>query len=850
MDDGQSSHEWHDRIRAVRGRRRALTVLALVMTAILGAVLESAQGAHAYTILTSASGTVSSYTGNTSSTLTAYQPSQLKGTMSIVGTNSTTSALLSAYAAANQNSYNTGALATTVSSTWPMVYFPLVPRSGLLTTSAAGKTYLSGLESFFGMTKAGWSQFKDVGTVRLAFSRPLANPVITVGGPGVFCGAGTLASGVGNIACPNGGAVQEFVTFNPKYTFTATRLDGSTLTPGLNVSASNTGSAYYYAATGNVYGPTVNNLLQATSSGNNATAALFSGVHKLTPITVAYVDPNNNNVASLVAKLQIDTGGEPVTSIDVQTAYQMADGGPYQGQLASSYADGFYNDRDGFFTLFNWQNAAEVSGLNTPTSYGVAVNSTSANSSPDFGATKTSTGLSIGSTVMPYYGTMAANSLASPSASYNSNAGYDGVSAADLTVLGAQALAANAGTKISLTVAVSNVAQPATLAGYLDFQGAGVFTGTGDQATVQVPAGATSAKLTWTVPTNAKATMTSSWLRLRLQYGASGATTPLTLAPTGWQDSGETEDWSITLGAPATLLSLSKALASPRVNDTDQFAMQVHTGSVSGPVVPTTETSATTAGTGSDVTSGTGTTGTLLLDAGTTYYLTEAESGTTVLSGYSATITCTDAANVQPSGSLPNDAPLGSGVAITAVSGQRVACVITNTAASTTSVFVDKRGAAPDGSPVGLAGSTWGLFADDGGAPGASVTGVTATPVPGVTGQVRFDDLRPGTYWLEETSAPTGFNLLAEPVKFTVASDLTVTVDPTQVGTVIQVSTDDAGLTHIIVTDLPTLTLPFTGASGAALFTTVGLLLLALAAVGAILFARRPSRAREPRAVV
>ncbi len=133
--------------------------------------------------------------------------------------------------------------------------------------------------------------------------------------------------------------------------------------------------------------------------------------------------------------------------------------------------------------------------------------------------------------------------------------------------------------------------------------------------------------------------------------------------------------------SPRAHLSLTKALGAARVGSSDQFTVALHTGGASGPVVNST-TNSTTAGSGPTVTAGSGTTGTYLATPGATYTLTEAAAGTTVLSGYSAALTCTDANGVQTG--LPTKAAFSGSAAITPVAGADVACILTNTAKTAT----------------------------------------------------------------------------------------------------------------------------------------------------------------------
>ncbi|MEJ1115661.1 hypothetical protein WBN73_15345 [Paenarthrobacter sp. CCNWLY172] len=129
-----------------------------------------------------------------------------------------------------------------------------------------------------------------------------------------------------------------------------------------------------------------------------------------------------------------------------------------------------------------------------------------------------------------------------------------------------------------------------------------------------------------------------------------------------------------TLVVKAPRLELSKALDATRLMDSDQFTTEIRTGSATGPVVSNTA-NATTTGTGSTVTAGTGVTGEYIADAGATYYLTE--SGTN-LSGYSKVITCVDANGLQAG--LPVGAVVDAAYSLVPVAGADISCVLTNTA--------------------------------------------------------------------------------------------------------------------------------------------------------------------------
>jgi uncharacterized repeat protein (TIGR01451 family) len=135
--------------------------------------------------------------------------------------------------------------------------------------------------------------------------------------------------------------------------------------------------------------------------------------------------------------------------------------------------------------------------------------------------------------------------------------------------------------------------------------------------------------------------------------------------------------------SPATLtvrdprVTVRKDLASARRADSDQFTMQIRTGSTTGPVA-SSPAAATTAGTGSAVVPGTGTTGAFQASAGTAYFVTEAPAGTTTMSHYRGSITCVDHAGLQTD--LPTSESFNGSLQVTPVAGADLTCVLTNAA--------------------------------------------------------------------------------------------------------------------------------------------------------------------------
>ncbi|WP_159793736.1 prealbumin-like fold domain-containing protein [Puerhibacterium puerhi] len=155
---------------------------------------------------------------------------------------------------------------------------------------------------------------------------------------------------------------------------------------------------------------------------------------------------------------------------------------------------------------------------------------------------------------------------------------------------------------------------------------------------------------------------------------------------------------------------------------------------------------------------------------------------------------------------------------------------------------VEKVGEAVDGTWVPMAGSAWALRADADGTPGAVLTTPAVTPVDGQTGRFLATGLAAGTYWLEETKAPAGFSLLAQPVRFTIGADGAVTLADDDGGVVSVADDDGDGTWTLTVRDVPALELPETGGGGTRPYLTAGAGLLAVAAALALLTARHRRR--------
>jgi hypothetical protein len=118
----------------------------------------------------------------------------------------------------------------------------------------------------------------------------------------------------------------------------------------------------------------------------------------------------------------------------------------------------------------------------------------------------------------------------------------------------------------------------------------------------------------------------------------------------------------------APTLKVQKALGTGgRVNTADQFTLQILQGST---VVNPTSNSTTT-GSASTVNPGSGTTGTTSLITGTQYTITEAPSGTAILTKYNSTLACTDAAGANKA--------LAVNVAFSLQANEVITCTLTNT---------------------------------------------------------------------------------------------------------------------------------------------------------------------------
>lgn len=148
-------------------------------------------------------------------------------------------------------------------------------------------------------------------------------------------------------------------------------------------------------------------------------------------------------------------------------------------------------------------------------------------------------------------------------------------------------------------------------------------------------------------------------------------------------------------------------------------------------------------------------------------------------------------------------------------------------------VRIEKR----DSGGNALDGSSWQLAPDADGSPDVGEDDPPVVEVEGQVGVFEVGELLPGTYWLTETRAPAGFELLAEPIKFTLDAQGMVTLDSAHPGST-TVSVDADGVARVSVVNVRKIVLPRAGGSSALLVTIGGLVLLT-AAGGGLLSTRR-----------
>lgn len=108
-------------------------------------------------------------------------------------------------------------------------------------------------------------------------------------------------------------------------------------------------------------------------------------------------------------------------------------------------------------------------------------------------------------------------------------------------------------------------------------------------------------------------------------------------------------------------------------------------------------------------------------------------------------------------------------------------------------------------------------------------------------GDITVKGLKEGTYYLEETKAPDGYNKLTAPVKVDIANDSTDIhkLDSVKADGVDGIVSDDKAIGTITVANNKGSTLPSTGGMGTKLFYTIGGILMAGAAIILVVRKRR-----------
>ncbi|WP_244303393.1 SpaA isopeptide-forming pilin-related protein [Leucobacter coleopterorum] len=152
-----------------------------------------------------------------------------------------------------------------------------------------------------------------------------------------------------------------------------------------------------------------------------------------------------------------------------------------------------------------------------------------------------------------------------------------------------------------------------------------------------------------------------------------------------------------------------------------------------------------------------------------------------------------------------------------------VAPTCTTTTTTAGRILIQKMGSDGNGGQIALPGSQFTILSDNGGTPGVQVQGSTMVPVAGQVGLFEFAGLKAGTYWLQETVAPSNHSLMAEPVAFTLSATGVVQI----VDAVAHPQVAVSGST-IKVVDARALVLPKAGGSPALPYVVIGLLVLAL----------------------
>lgn len=134
------------------------------------------------------------------------------------------------------------------------------------------------------------------------------------------------------------------------------------------------------------------------------------------------------------------------------------------------------------------------------------------------------------------------------------------------------------GAVTTVPVTISGASKAGVVCGWIDYNRDGDFADTGERSVCQsFAAGAAGANLVFTAP--AASSSGASFARVRISYD--GNFTVAGASPTGSLDSGETEDYAVTLAPPQADLSLTKTNTPGQNGEVDQTADTVTRGAIS-----------------------------------------------------------------------------------------------------------------------------------------------------------------------------------------------------------------------------------------------------------------------------
>jgi trimeric autotransporter adhesin len=227
------------------------------------------------------------------------------------------------------------------------------------------------------------------------------------------------------------------------------------------------------------------------------------------------------------------------------------------------------------------------------------------------------------------------------------------------------------GTTYTLTPTLSGTTRAGTVCGWIDFNRDGAFTAAEGVCT-PFAAGAASAALNWTIPT--ATTAGRAYVRIRASYA-----TMTTASFVGLQNSGEVEDYNLEIKPTVRVLKVLTPAGDTGIFDLSiagsNFATAVGNGGTTG--FKSVYQSTTTA---NDVTVASD----IAIAPVTGVVLTEAGAGGTLLTSYSTTSACTNAAGtavivggtaLAPSVTIPQSLTGASANG----QAQTITCTLTNT---------------------------------------------------------------------------------------------------------------------------------------------------------------------------